>query len=117
MRFAVFATSVAALAAVPLAVTAMGPRMETDEFLNAVRCTAHANVAGLADMHAERRRLNAEARRQPAESVAQARAVVAAVSRGALGIAKASDGAILAPGAVACVGSMMAEDAADADAA
>ena len=117
MRFAVFVTSVAALAAVPFAVTAVGPRMETDEFLGAVRCTAQANVAGAADVRDERRRLNAEARRQPAESVAQARVVVAEVSRGATGIANASDGAILAAGAASCVGPVMAEDAADADAA
>lgn len=118
MRFALIATSVAAVAAAPFAASAVGPRMDSAEFLSAVRCTALSNVAGATDVSAERRRLNAEARRQPVDNVAQARAVVAEVSRRALGIAKAPDSVILTPQAAeGCMGPMMAEDAAGAGAA
>ena len=44
MRFAVLATAAAAAVAVPLAVSASGPQMSSDQFLSAVRCTAYEDL-------------------------------------------------------------------------
>jgi hypothetical protein len=72
MRFALLATSVAAVVAVPLAVHASGPQMSRNEFLAAVECVAAAPGAQLSDAKVQ---LNAEARRQSPEIAAEARAL------------------------------------------
>lgn len=74
MRFALVATSVAAIVAVPFAVSASGARMTSSEFLSAVRCAAYEDSAGL-DVDALKFQLNAEARRQAPDTVAEARAI------------------------------------------
>lgn len=74
MRFALVATSVAAVVAVPFAVGASGARMTSHEFLSAVRCAAYENAAG-ADVNALKFQLNAEARRQAPATVTRARAI------------------------------------------
>ncbi len=92
MRFALIATSAAAAVAVPLALAAAGPQMSRDQFLSAVRCTAFEDVStGGRALGEAKWRLNAEARRQPADAAAEARAEVSAIARQALA------GADLAP--------------------
>lgn len=95
MRIALIATSVAALAAVPFAIEASGPRMESEEFLAAVRCVAFENLTSeSATLAAERRALNVEARRQPVENAVRARAEVAAASLAARDMASGDERAI-----------------------
>lgn len=87
MRFALLATCVAAIVAVPLAVHASGPQMTGAEFLSAVRC-----VASEASDPAAEYQLNTEARHQAPETVAQARAIaLQAVNGGAGGDAVSID--------------------------
>jgi len=118
MRIALFATAAAALAAVPLAVSVAGPQMSGDQFLSAVRCTAYESVATPnADLGAVRMQLNAEARRQPAETASQARAEAKLIARQAVISESAGDAAMLrATQATACQGSQMATGAAASDA-
>lgn len=96
MRFALIATSAAAIAAVPLAMAATAPQMSSDQFLSAVRCTAYTDVMteapGLALAKYE---LNAEARRQTAETAAQAQADASAIARQAVITQTAQDQAML----------------------
>lgn len=81
MRFAVIATAAAAAVAVPLAVSVSGPQMSSDEFLSAVRCTAYADrTSDGGELTAAKWRLNAEARRQPADTAALARAEASKVA-------------------------------------
>jgi hypothetical protein len=84
MRFALIATTAAAAVAVPLAMAAAGPQMSRDEFLSAVRCTAYEDISSTAQLGVAKFRLNAEARRQDAQTAAEARAEVSAVARQAL---------------------------------
>lgn len=71
MRFSVAATSLAAIAAIPLAIAAAGPRMSQEQFLSSVRCVA-AQEAGSTDLAAAKTELNWEAHRQSPETVAEA---------------------------------------------
>lgn len=100
MRFAVLATVAAAAVAVPLAVSAGGPQMSSDQFLSAVRCTAYEDLsrsdAGLAEAKWQ---LNAEARRQSAETAALAEAEVSTIARSAY---SADAGALTQDHAAAC---------------
>lgn len=82
MRLALIATAAAAAIAVPLAVAAGGPQMSSDQFLTAVRCTAYENAAGTY-VGEQKYRLNAEARHQPAETAAEARAIARAAASAA----------------------------------
>lgn len=96
MRFALIATAIAAIAAGPFVVAAVGPHMDGQEFLSAVRCAAYEKVVGPGQGFAEERyRLNAEARRQPAETTEQARAEIGEITRQAAGIEKPADAAML----------------------
>ena len=82
MRFAVIATAAAAAVAVPLAVSASGPQMSSDQFLSAVRCTAYQDATSRDPQLSEAKwRLNAEARRQPAETAAYAQAEASSIAR------------------------------------
>jgi hypothetical protein len=59
--------------------------MSGEEFLQEVRCTAYAAVTGPGvDTGEARWRLNAEAMRQPAETVAAAEAEVSAIAEAAV---------------------------------
>ena len=108
MRFAVIATAAAAAVAVPLAVAASGPHMSSDQFLSAVRCTAYESLvsadAGLIEAKVQ---LNAEARRQPAETAARARAEASDIARKAY---SADAGALTQEQAAACAGAQLAAD-------
>lgn len=74
MRFALIATSVTAALIAPFAANATAPRMSSEAFVEAVRCTAYLQVANPSpELAAQKAYLNAEARRQPAETVVQAR--------------------------------------------
>lgn len=96
MRFALIATSVAALAAVPTAAVLSAPTMGGHEFLTAVRCAAYDTVTDPnGEYAAVRYQLNVEARRQPVETAVQARAEAGAIAREAAGIVKQGDTAIL----------------------
>lgn len=89
MRFAAIATLAAAAIAVPAAVGAAGPQMAGEQFLEAVRCTALEDITRPeAELGLVKMQLNAEARRQPTKTAAQARAEVSAIAR----IAVAADG-------------------------
>ncbi|HYD73298.1 MAG TPA: hypothetical protein VEF55_09175 [Candidatus Binatia bacterium] len=106
MRFAVLATAAAAAVAAPLAVAASGPQMSSDQFLNAVRCTAYENLSGTdAGLTEAKWQLNAEARRQPAETAAQALAEVSDISRQAY---LAGPGALTQEKAAACARAQLA---------
>ena len=106
MRFAVIATVAAAAVAVPLAVAASGPQMSSDQFLSAVRCTAYENLVGAdAGLTEAEWQLNAEARRQPAETAAQALAEVSDISRNAY---SAEPGMLTQEQAAACAGAELA---------
>ena len=74
MRFALVATSIAAVIAVPFAVSASGAQMTSAEFLSAVQCAAYEDSAG-ADVDGLKFQLNAEAQRQAPDTVAEARAI------------------------------------------
>lgn len=96
MRFALIATSAAAIAAVPLAMAATAPQMSSDQFLSAVRCTAYTDVLteapGLALAKYE---LNAEALRQSPEIAARAQADASAIALQAVNTQTAQDRAML----------------------
>jgi acyl-CoA synthetase (AMP-forming)/AMP-acid ligase II len=102
MRIALVATAAAAAVAVPLAASVSGPQMTSDEFLSAVRCTAYQNLVDTsADVGEAKRRLNAEARHQPAETAALAQAEVTNIARQA---ARADAAALSQDEAAACAG-------------
>lgn len=92
MRFALIATTLTAIVAVPWAVAATGPRMSPEAFVSAVRCVAVQQVA-----HPELKfaasefALNAEARAQAPETVETARRVVRAVYEGEGGVANSEE--------------------------
>jgi hypothetical protein len=96
MRFAVLATTAAAVVAVPFALGAAGPQMTRDEFLSAVRCAAYEDVtlqnAAVAEAKYE---LNTESLHQAPETVAAARAEVNAIARQAVNTQTAADQAML----------------------
>jgi hypothetical protein len=94
MRFALIATTAAAVVAVPFALAAAGPQMTSDEFLSAVRCVAYEDVAG-APVAAEKFELNAEGQRQSPETIAAAEAEVSAIARQAVNSQSAQDQAML----------------------
>ena len=84
MRFALIATSVAAVIAIPLAAGASAPQMSSDAFVSAVRCTAYENVAlPNADVGAAKFRLNGEAAKQSAAAVAEAHKAASDIARAA----------------------------------
>lgn len=108
MRFALVATVAAAAVAVPLAVNATGPQMSSDQFLSAVRCTAYEEVAGAGAERDVKWQLNAEARRQSAETAAQAHAEVSNIAQEA----RAADvGALTQERAEACAGTNVTAEA------
>jgi hypothetical protein len=98
MRFALIATVAAAAVAVPLAVAAGAPQMSGDQFLNEVRCTAYENASG-AYVAEAKYQLNAEARRQPAETAAQAQAEASDIARQ---VARSAPAAVGGEFAAAC---------------
>jgi len=107
MRFAVLATAAAAAVAVPLAVSASGPQMSSDQFLSAVRCTAYEDLTREDQGVSEAKwQLNAEARRQPAETAARAQAEASRIARKA-----AEAGALTQDHAAACAGAQLATHA------
>ena len=86
MRIAQIATCVAAVVSVPLMAAAVGPDMTSTQFLSAARCAAYESLPGIgetANIGWVQAELNAEARRQPAETAAEAHAQVHAIARGA----------------------------------
>lgn len=108
MRFALIATTAAAVVAVPFAMAAAGPQMSSNEFLAAVRCAAYEDVSG-AEIEATKYELNAEGRRQAPETVATAEAEVNAIALQAVNSQTASDQAMLrAQRAAACQGANLA---------
>lgn len=108
MRFALIATTAAAVVAVPFAFAAAGPQMSSQEFLSAVRCAAYEDVAGAA-VSATKYELNAEAQRQSAETIAAAEAEVSAIARQAVNSQTAQDQAMLrSQRAAACLGATLA---------
>lgn len=117
MRFALIATTAAAVVAVPFALAAAGPQMTSQEFLSAVRCTAYEGVTG-AQISEARYELNAEGQRQSAETLAAAEAEVSAIARQAVNSQTAQDQAMLrSQRAQACATSPeVAAAAADGDA-
>jgi hypothetical protein len=119
MRFALIATSAAALAAIPLAVGVSGPQMSGEQFLSAVRCVAYHDVTRHdADLSLAKMQLNAEARRQSPETAAEAQAEVDAIARQAVNTESASDAAMIqADRAEACAGARLAQSSAAANAA
>ena len=94
MRFALIATTAAAVVAVPFALAAAGPQMTSDQFLTAVRCVAYENVTG-AQVADAKYQLNAEGNRQSAETLAAAEAEVSAIARQAVNSQTAQDQAML----------------------
>ncbi|MCX7357128.1 MAG: hypothetical protein NT015_03115 [Alphaproteobacteria bacterium] len=111
MRFALIATTAAAVVAVPFAVGAAGPQMSSNEFLAAVRCTAYEDVSG-ARIQDAKYQLNAEGRHQSAETVAAATAEVDAIALQAVNSQTAADRAMLrAQRAAACSGATFANGA------
>jgi len=112
MRFALIATSIAAVVAIPFALQASGSTMSREDFLSAVRCTAlaDATVAGAPD--GAKWRLNAEARRQDAGTVAEARDEVVQIARQAVSGGAAADAAMVGREALAaCSGAQLADGA------
>jgi hypothetical protein len=96
MRFALIATSVAAAVAVPFAVGVSGPQMSGDQFLSAVRCVAYQDVARSdAELAEVKYQLNTEARLQPAETAAIARAEVRDIAREAVNGAADANGSMI----------------------
>jgi hypothetical protein len=79
MRFAALATVFAAVVATPLVWSASAPSMNDAEFLNATRCVAYQSMIESGQGWTQAG-LNAEARRQPAAIVAQARTDVSAIA-------------------------------------
>jgi hypothetical protein len=119
MRFALIATSAAALAAIPLALSISGPQMTGEQFLSAVRCVAYHDVTHTdAALGEVKMQLNGEARRQPAETAAQAQAEVDAIARQAVNTDSPFDAAMIrADRAEACAGARLAEGPAAGNAA
>lgn len=119
MRFALIATSAAAVVAVPLAVAAAAPQMTADQFLGAVRCAAfEAAVDPRAELGAVKMQLNAEARRQPAETAAQAQAEARAIAlQAVIGESGAAGSKIASELNAACSDGLLMSDAAAARAA
>lgn len=113
MRFALIATSVAAAVAVPFAVGASGPQMSGDQFLSAVRCTAYQDVARSdAELAEVKYQLNTEARLQPAETAAMARAEVRDIARNAVNSGADANGVMFG----ACASAQLAAAADSPDA-
>jgi hypothetical protein len=87
MRFALAATTLAAIAAVPFAIAVADARMSGAEFLTSVACVAYADAAGASDLSGVKNDLNWEAHRQPdpvvLEALATARQAAAAARDGA----------------------------------
>jgi hypothetical protein len=108
MRFALIATSAAAVVAIPLALQAAQPTLSGDQFLSEVRCAAFEEVLG--DLAPEARvRLNAEARRQPAETAQRARYEAATIALQAVNTRSADGVADLTrERAAACSGAQLA---------
>lgn len=116
MRFALIATTAAAVVAVPFAIAAAGPQMSSNEFLAAVRCAAYEDVSGALAQDAKYQ-LNAEGRRQTAETVAAASAEVDAIALQAVNRQTAADRAMLrSQRATACSGADFATGAGEANA-
>ena len=117
MRFALIATTAAAVVAVPFAMAAVGPQMSSNEFLAAVRCAAYAGVSG-AEIADARYALNAEGQRQSAETLAAAQAEVSAIALQAVNSQTAADQAMLrSERAAACSTADVATGAEEATAA
>lgn len=110
MRFALIATGVAAVVTIPMAFSATGPQMSGDQFISAVRCAAFEDVSRSdAEMGGVKMELNAEARRQPIETYAQAQAEVGAIARQAVNTDSPADAAMMSrQRAEACAGSAWA---------
>ncbi|HVV33928.1 MAG TPA: hypothetical protein VHC73_11935 [Vitreimonas sp.] len=84
MRFALIATSAAAMVAIPLVAGAGAPRMSSAEFVSAVRCTAYQDAAHPdADVSLAKFRLNSEATRQSPEAAAEAHKAASEIARAA----------------------------------
>ena len=118
MRFALIATSAAAVIAAPFAMVVTGPQMTSEEFLSAVRCVAYQDVSRPhAEVAEAKYQLNAEGQRQSAETVAAAQAEVRAVALQAVNTQTAADSAMLRQArAAACSGAQLASGAPGADA-
>ena len=113
MRFALIATTAAAVVAVPFALAAAGPQMSSSEFVEAVRCTAYENASG-AQVSEAKYELNAEGARQPAETFAVARAAASEVARQAVNSQTPADQAMLrSQRAAACSQAELANGAGD----
>lgn len=85
MRFALIATTAAAMVAVPLVAGAGAPRMSSDEFVSAVRCTAYEDIAHPdADVSVAKYRLNSEAARQSPQTAAEAHKAASEIARAAI---------------------------------
>ncbi len=111
MRFALIATTAAAVVAVPFAMAAVGPQMSSNEFLASVRCAAYENVSGVQIVDA-RYALNAEAQRQSAETLAVAEAEVNAIALQAVNSQTPADQAMLrSERAAACSDASVADGA------
>ncbi|MBX3429952.1 MAG: hypothetical protein KF779_10250 [Hyphomonadaceae bacterium] len=116
MRFALIATTAAAVVAVPFAVAAAGPQMSSNEFLAAVRCAAYEDASGVQITEAKYE-LNAESRRQTAETVATAEAEIGAIALQAVNSQTPEDRAMLrAQRAAACAGADFAAGGQEANA-
>ena len=116
MRFALIATTAAAVVAVPFALAAAGPQMSSNEFLAAVRCTAYEDVSG-AEVAAAKYELNTEGRRQTRETWATAEAEASAIALQAVNSQTAADRAMLrTQRANACSGADFANGAGEENA-
>lgn len=109
MRFALIATSIAAVVAIPFALQAGGASMSRENFLSAVRCTALADASEAGAPDGAKWRLNTEARRQGADTIAAARSEVAQIARQAVKGESGEDAAIL--GQDGCSDAQMADGA------
>ncbi|MBK8544814.1 MAG: hypothetical protein IPL62_15450 [Caulobacteraceae bacterium] len=117
MRFALIATTAAAVVAVPFAVAAAGPQMSSNEFLAAVRCTAYEDVSG-AEVTVAKYELNAEGRHQTAETWATAEAEASAIALQAVNSQTDADQAMLrSQRAAACSTADLAQGEGGANAA
>jgi hypothetical protein len=109
MRFAFIATAAAAAIAGPFALSITGPQMSADQFLSAVRCTAYEDaLAGGAGLGEAKWQLNAEARRQTAETAALAQAEISSIAQRA---ARAGAAGLVHEHAAACADDQMARGA------
>ena len=112
MRFALIATAAAAAVAVPLAVSAGAPQMTRAQFISDVRCVAYDHAAG-ARVSEAKWELNAEARRQTAETAALAQSEVSKIARET---AQATPGELDGARAAACSGVQTAGSGSQAEA-